>query len=122
VKNYNNPDAAFNTSYFSAIPPTGRVGSSGRNSYFGPGLFNWDATLLKTFAVWGERTKLTFRADFFNMTNHTNFANPGHNQGSASTFGKITSTVGSATATSVGTTAGAVGGPRQIQLALRLTF
>jgi hypothetical protein len=122
VTNYGNPDAAFAANYFSAVPPTGRLGSSGRNAYLGPGLFNWDATLLKTFAVWGERTKLTFRADFFNMTNHTNFANPGHNQGSASTFGKITQTVGSATATSVGTTAGAVGGPRQIQLALRLTF
>ena len=122
ITNYSNPDAAFNTSYFSSVPPTGRVGTSGRNAYYGPGLFNWDATALKTFAVWGERTKLTFRADFFNLTNHTNFANPGHNEGSASTFGKITSTVGSATATSVGTTAGAQGGPRQIQLALRLTF
>jgi hypothetical protein len=120
--NYSNPDAAFNTSFFSATPPTGRVGTSGRNAYYGPGLFNWDATLLKTFAVWRERTKLTFRADFFNLTNHVNFANPGHNEGSASTFGKITGDVGSAVATSVGTTAGAVGGPRQIQLALRLTF
>jgi hypothetical protein len=120
--NYSNPDAAFNPAYFSAVPPTGRVGTSGRNAYYGPGLFNWDATALKTFAVWGERTKLTFRADFFNLTNHTNFANPVHNIGSGSTFGKITQTVGSATATSVGTTAGAVGGPRQIQFALRLTF
>jgi hypothetical protein len=120
--NYSNPDAAFPTSYFSAVPPTGRVGTSGRNQYYGPGLFNWDATALKTFPVWGERVRLTFRADFFNLTNHTNFANPGHDLGSASTFGKITSTVGSAVATSVGTTAGAVGGPRQIQLALRLTF
>jgi hypothetical protein len=120
--NYSNPDAAFNPAYFSAVPPTGRVGTSGRNAYYGPGLFNWDATGLKTFAVWGERTKLTFRADLFNLTNHTNFANPVHNIGSGSTFGKITQTVGSATATSVGTTAGAVGGPRQIQFALRLTF
>jgi hypothetical protein len=120
--NYSNPDAAFNTAYFSATPPTGRVGTSGRNAYYGPGLFNWDATALKTFAVWKERTKLTFRADFFNVTNHVNFANPGHNEGSASTFGKITSDVGSAVATSVGTTAGALGGPRQIQLALRLEF
>jgi hypothetical protein len=120
--NYSNPDIAFNTSYFSAVPPTGVVGTSGRNQFYGPGLFNWDATALKSFAIWGDRTRLSFRADFFNLTNHTNFANPGHNEGSASTVGKITSTVGSATATSVGTTAGAVGGPRQIQLAMRLTF
>jgi hypothetical protein len=129
--NYSNPDAAFNLSYFGcskatgslvcALPPTGRVGTSGRNQYYGPGLYNYDFTALKTFAVWKERTRLTFRADFFNLFNHTNFANPVHSMSSAS-FGQITGTVGSATATSVGTTAGAFGGPRQIQLALRLTF
>jgi hypothetical protein len=118
---YSNPSAAFSPSYFSAVPPTGRVGTSGRNQYYGPGLFNWDATLLKAFAL-GERFRLTFRADFFNLTNHVNFANPGHDESSASTFGKITSDVGSAVATSVGTTAGALGGPREIQLALRLMF
>ncbi|HLX41978.1 MAG TPA: carboxypeptidase-like regulatory domain-containing protein [Bryobacteraceae bacterium] len=122
VTNYSNPDAAFNPAYFSATPPTGRVGTSGRNQYYGPGLANWDLTAIKSFPIWRERTRLTFRADFFNLLNHTNFANPGHSESSTSTFGKITGTVGSATATSVGTTAGAFGGPRQIQLSLRLTF
>jgi hypothetical protein len=129
--NFNNPDSAFDISYFGcskatgslvcANPPTGRVGTSGRNQYYGPGLYNYDFTALKNFAMWGDRTRLTFRADFFNLFNHTNFANPVHSMSSAS-FGQITGTVGSATATSVGTTAGAFGGPRQIQLALRLTF
>jgi hypothetical protein len=130
--NYSNPDAAFNYAYFGCTtlangnpscpnPPTGRVGTSGRNQYYGPGLVNYDFTALKSFPVWGERTRLTFRADFFNLFNHTNFSNPTHNESSA-LFGKITQTVGSATATSVGTTAGFAGGPRQIQLALRLTF
>ncbi len=121
-QNNTNPDAAFSTSYFSAVPPTGRVGTSGRNQYYGPGLVNYDFTALKSFAIWGDRTRLTFRADFFNLFNHTNFSNPGHNESSTSTFGKITQTVGSATATSVGTTAGPYGGPRQIQLSLRLQF
>jgi len=121
-QNNTNPDAAFSTSYFSAIPPTGRVGTSGRNQYYGPGLVNYDFTALKSFAIWGDRSRLTFRADFFNLFNHTNFSNPGHNESSTSTFGKITQTVGSATATSVGTTAGPYGGPRQIQLSLRLQF
>jgi hypothetical protein len=128
---FSNPDNAFDISYFGCsratgslvcpTPPTGRVGTSGRNQYYGPGLLNYDFTALKTFAVWKERTRLTFRADFFNLFNHTNFANPVHNL-SSSSFGQITGTVGSATATSVGTTAGAFGGPRQIQFALRLTF
>jgi hypothetical protein len=121
-QNNTNPDAAFSTSYFSAVPPTGRVGTSGRNQYYGPGLVNYDFTALKSFAIWGDRSRLTFRADFFNLFNHTNFSNPGHNESSSSTFGKITQTVGSATATSVGTTAGPYGGPRQIQLSLRLQF
>ncbi len=129
--NYSNPDTAFDISYFGCskatgslvcpTPPTGRVGTSGRNQYYGPGLLNYDFTALKNFAIWGDRTRLTMRADFFNLFNHTNFANPVHGMSSAS-FGQITGTVGSATATSVGTTAGAFGGPRQIQLALRLTF
>jgi hypothetical protein len=121
TQNNSNPDAAFDTSYFSKTPPTGRVGTSGRNQFYGPGLVDFDFTLLKSFAVWGERTRLQMRADFFNLFNHTNFSNPQRNESSAS-FGKITQTVGSATATSVGTTAGFSGGARQIQVALRLIF
>jgi hypothetical protein len=84
-------------------------------------LVNYDFTATKNFALWGERTRLAFRADFFNLFNHTNFANPVGNE-SIVNFGKITQTVGTAVATAVGTTAGPLGGPRQIQLALRLSF
>jgi hypothetical protein len=121
IQDNGNPDAAFDTTYFSKTPPAGRVGASGRNQYYGPGLVNYDFTALKSFPLGKERIKLTFRADFFNIFNHTNFSNPVNNESSAS-FGKITQTVGSATATSVGTTAGPFGGPRQIQFALRLSF
>ncbi|HTS65417.1 MAG TPA: TonB-dependent receptor [Candidatus Acidoferrales bacterium] len=121
TQNNSNPDNAFDTTYFSKTPPAGRVGTSGRNQYYGPGLVNFDFTALKNFAITRERVRLTFRADFFNIFNHTNFSNPVRNESSAS-FGKITQTVGSATATSVGTTAGPFGGARQIQLALRLSF
>jgi hypothetical protein len=84
-------------------------------------LFNWDLAAAKNFAIWRERTKLQFRADFFNLLNHTNFANPVHNESNAN-FGKITSTLGTAIATSVGTTAGAYGAARQIQFSMRLSF
>jgi hypothetical protein len=127
-QNNSNPDAAFGTpgagrglGYFSATPPTGRVGTSGRNQFYGPGLFNWDLAAAKNFAIWRERTRLQFRADFFNLFNHTNFANPVHDESNAN-FGKITQTLGSAIATSVGTTAGAYGAPRQIQFSMRLIF
>jgi hypothetical protein len=115
-----NPDAAFDKSFFSKTPPAGRVGTSGRNQYYGPGLINWDFTAAKNFLI-TERFRLQFRSDFFNLFNDVNFANPVNNQ-SSSSFGKITQTVGSAVATAVGTTAGPLGGPRQIQMSLRLMF
>lgn len=121
TQNNKNPDAAFSTSYFSATPPTGRVGTSGRNQYYGPSLANYDFSAAKNFPIFTERVRFQFRADFFNLFNHTNFANPQGNQSSAS-FGQITQTVGSAVATAVGTTAGPLGGPRLIQLSMRLLF
>jgi hypothetical protein len=123
IQDNRSPDTAFDTKYFSAAPPTGRVGTSGRNQYYGPGLANYNFSTGKNFPLIGEnRMVLRFQADFFNLFNHTNFSNPVSNQ-SSSSFGKITSTVGSGTATAVGTTAGLVGGgPRVIQLAMRLTF
>jgi hypothetical protein len=125
--NYTTPNLAFGNpalpglGYFSATPPTGRVGSIGRNDFYGPALINYDMSAVKMFRLWSESSSLQFRADFFNIFNHTNFANPDGNEADK-TFGQITRTLGSATATAVGTVAGAAGGPRQIQLALRLTF
>jgi hypothetical protein len=117
-----NPDATFDTTYFSSRPPTGRVGTSGRNQYYGPGLSNYNFAVSKNFPLGTEKVHLQFRADFFNLFNHTNFSNPISSQ-SNKNFGKITSTVGSGTATAVGTTAGVVGGgPRVIQGALRIEF
>jgi Carboxypeptidase regulatory-like domain len=121
-QNNGNPDAAFDTTYFSKTPPTGRVGNSGRNQYYGPSLSNYNFALAKVFPLHTERVRLRFRADFFNLFNHTNFANPVSNQSSGN-FGKIIATVGSSVATAVGTTAGVVGGgPRVIQGALRVEF
>jgi hypothetical protein len=135
-QNNGNPDAAFDIGRFgcsrdatgklicpaSALPPVGRQGTSGRNQYYGPGLQNFNFAVAKVFPLGTERVRLRFRADFFNLFNHTNFSNPVGNQNSAN-FGKITSTVGSAVATAVGTTAGFVGGQsRIIQGALRVEF
>jgi carboxypeptidase family protein len=119
TKNYNDPDKAFDTTYFGATP-AGRAGNSGRNQYYGPGLQNFDFALAKSFPL-SEGFRLQLRGDFFNIFNHTNFSNPVNNMSNAN-FGKITQTVGSATATAVGTTGGPLGGPRLIQLSLRLQF
>jgi Carboxypeptidase regulatory-like domain/TonB-dependent Receptor Plug Domain len=117
------PDAAFDTSWF-APNLAGQDGTSGRNAYYGPGLKNVNLSVAKSFPLTshgGERTRLQFRADFFNLWNHTNFATPVADLNNAN-FGHITQTLGSAVATSVATSGGATGGPRVIQLALRLEF
>ena len=98
----------------------GTYGNAGYNAVVGPGFFDLDTNLKRVIRL-TERQKVELRFEFFNVLNHTNFANPTRNMSSAN-FGRITQTVGTATATFTGTTAGAVGGSRQIQLVLRLSF
>ncbi len=50
-------------------------GTLGRNALLGPDYRNFDFGVIKTTTL-SERFKLQFRADFFNLTNHPNFANP----------------------------------------------
>ena len=73
--NNSNPDAAFDTTYFSKTPPTGRIGTSGRDQYYGPQLVNFDLAGGKNFPLHTERLRVQFRADFFNIFNHTSFSN-----------------------------------------------
>lgn len=124
-QNNSNEDAAFDTTFFSNLktsPHPGRLGTSGRNQYYGPGLQDWNFAVSKLFPLGTERVHLRFRAEFFNFFNHTNFSNPISSQSNGN-FGKIISTLGSGTATAVGTTAGVVGGgPRIIQGSLRIEF
>ncbi|HQR34246.1 MAG TPA: carboxypeptidase-like regulatory domain-containing protein [Blastocatellia bacterium] len=118
-QNNRNPDAAFDATWFAAAL-AGRVGTSGRNQYYGPGIHNHDVAIAKAFPL-GERLGLQFRADFFNLFNHTNFANPISDLSNAN-FGKITQTLGAAVSNAVGTSGGPIGGPRLIQFSLRLQF
>jgi len=46
-----------------------------RNSFFGPHLFNADASLSKRFRI-TERINAQFRAELFNVFNHVNLAQP----------------------------------------------
>jgi hypothetical protein len=74
-------------------PETGaRFGSVGRNSLRGPGFFETDLSIYRTFSL-AESVKLQFRAEALNATNHANFANPQADINNA-TFGFITSTYG----------------------------
>jgi hypothetical protein len=47
-----------------------------RNSFRGPGRVNFDLALEKRTNLVGERVQLNFRAEFFNVLNHTEFQSP----------------------------------------------
>jgi len=66
-------------------------GNAGQSIMQGPGQFNTDFSLGKTFRVGGLREDgvLAFRTEFYNALNHPQFANPGTSLGTA-TFGVIT--------------------------------
>ena len=59
-------------------PATGVVGNTGRNAFVGPGLFNIDLSLARSFRIpkLGESRMLTVRANFFNALNHVNLNAP----------------------------------------------
>jgi hypothetical protein len=95
--------------------PVGPVfGSLGRNVISGPGLFALNLSLFKDFKI-TERWQFELRCDTFNFTNTPEFANPSTDI-TSSTFGRITSTLGS------GTGVNGTGGGRAIQLAMKLSF
>jgi len=121
-RNNGNPDAAFDTSWF-AQNLAGQNGTSGRNVYRGPGIENINLAIAKSFSLSRvrEQVRASIRADLFNSLNHTNFANPTAGMSNAA-FGRITQTLGSAVATSAGVSSGPPGGPRIVQLSLRLQF
>jgi hypothetical protein len=71
-------------------PPDGVQGNLGRNAFTGPGFWNVDLSVAKSFRIsrLGESGRLQFRADFFNAFNHANLANPDPSAFSGSqTFG-----------------------------------
>jgi hypothetical protein len=119
------PSGFYNTTL---TAPTGMtfcqnlVGNAGRNSLYGPGLATVDFSVFKNFRVTkiSEAFNVQFRAEFFNILNHTNFQAPnfltdGNNNSIFNGDGSLLST-----------TAGVLGSTttssRQIQLGLKLIW
>jgi hypothetical protein len=65
------------------------MGTLGRNSLIGPGIYNLDLSLARSFGLpWlGDSGRLMLRADAFNFLNHANLNNPDTLLGDTSTFG-----------------------------------
>ena len=105
------PGQWFNPQAF--LPPAnGTYGNVGRDSLTGPGLTELDFSASKNTRV-TERVGLQFRAEFFNILNHTNFLTPNEVVYTSATSG-ISPTAGVITATS--TTS------RQIQFGAKVQF
>jgi len=67
-------------------------GNTSPDSFRGPGYFDIDATLQRSFAI-REKYRFVFGMQAYNVLNHPNFANPSGSVTSGS-FGEITSTLG----------------------------
>ena len=72
-----------------AQPATGTIGTIGRGSIAGPGLWQFDMAVSRTFQL-REQQKLEFRAEAFNVTNSFHMENPTVNLNSGN-FGQVTS-------------------------------
>jgi hypothetical protein len=57
------------------IPGTRHLGNMRRGSLVGPSYKQWDFAIYKNTSI-TERLRMQFRADFFNIINHPNFASP----------------------------------------------
>ena len=62
----------FNTCAFVDNTNLGTFGDAGRNIIEGPGYVTWDTAFDKQIPI-SEHKRLEFRAEFFNVLNHTNF-------------------------------------------------
>jgi hypothetical protein len=92
---------------------TGELGNASRTPLSGPDFVNTDFSVIKQFALPWENMGLNFRAEFFNLFNHTQFGTPNSSGGAfmpdlnAPGFGALNTTVNN---------------PRLVQFGLKLTF
>ncbi len=120
---YLNP-AAFTqppTPAFPSLVPS--FGDLGRNSIYGPNFWSVEFSVIKDTAI-TERMALQLRFEFFNIFNHPNFALPG-NSLNLPPSGTGTESLGVITQTpdvAQGNPGLGGGGPRVIQLGVRLKF
>ena len=88
------------------IPAQGTFGNSAKGTEQAPHFRNFDTAVTKRFEI-TEAKYFEFRAELFNAFNHANFGPAASNISNQSTFGVITSTIGS---------------PRNIEFALKFWF
>ncbi len=123
-------DPAGDGSAASCLPGTWHFGSLGRNALRGPGYKNVDFSIFKDTPI-TDSVKIQLRAEIFNIFNHPNFSNPLLPSFAADMTSSIDPVTGRGTGflpitvtpdVGIGNPFLGGGGPRDIQLALRLVF
>jgi hypothetical protein len=97
--------------------PLFSYGNMGRNVLRGPGINDWDISILKTFQI-TESKSLQFQSNFFNAFNHTQFFGPtlgAGTLGGSSLFGQVSTD-------STPSSSPYYRGPRILQFALKVYF
>jgi hypothetical protein len=121
---------ALNPAAFQNPPASALQGNLARNAVRGFGAWEEDFTIRREFPV-HEQIKLQFRAEFFNIFNHPLFGDPGTQNSlgnviSNPRFGLSTTTLAQSFWAGGGTGSFnplyQIGGPRSVQLALKLLF
>src|SRR5262249_10281320 len=101
-----------------SIPDPGTVGNSRRNMLIGPGLSQWDVSLIKNTKI-NERVSFQIRWEVYNILNRANFAlSQINNTGTSKHFGELSETPDVA----AGNPVIAQGGPRNMNFALKISF
>lgn len=115
------------------VPGTRHFGNLGRNALHGPQFKQWDFALYKDTLL-TERINMQFRAEFFNLVNHPNFANPflpafiadpgvnGFAINGGHEVGKVGYPITATGDVGIGNPFLGGGGPRGIQLAMKFSF
>lgn len=117
-----NAGGAISTNPAFTLPPlsTNGLGTTPPTVFWGPGFFNIDVGLSKSFPIIKEDYKLIFRVDMLNMLNHFNPSDPNVSLTyNYSTGAQTNSSFGQITA---GTGAAATGQQRVIAASLRFRF
>jgi len=109
-----------NQAAFTTPVPATAQGDLGRNALRGFGATQWDITVRRQFRF-TERLTLQARGDFFNILNHPNFGSP-INYLSSPQFGQATMMLNNSLGSGGLNPLYQIGGPRSIQLALKLQF
>lgn len=114
--NSSDPVHYIRTQCFSVPNPITMRGDLGRNTLIGPGLVNFDFSLFKNNYIKriSDHFNAQFRAEFFNVLNHPNFAPPLDNKNLFDSTGQAVANAGLITSTQTPS--------RQVQFALKLIW